>query len=92
LRAYNNVAVLNGDRTRLFAIGQSAGGSLALTLVRRLISIGRKHEVKGIASVVPFVAHPEHILARYLNRYHSFDSLEGFPVTKKHAINIFFGE
>lgn len=92
LEAYNNAVALNGDRTRFFTIGQSAGGSLALTLVRRLATLGRNHEVKGIASIVPFVAHPKYVPAQYLDKYRSFDGSEGFPVTTKHAMNVFFGQ
>lgn len=91
LKAYNNATALNGDRTRFFTIGQSAGGSLALTLVRRLINIGRNNEVKGIASIVPFFVHPKHIPGQYLDKYRSFHELEGSPVTTKDAMSRFYG-
>ncbi|KAF7177439.1 hypothetical protein CNMCM7691_005692 [Aspergillus felis] len=53
--AYNNASTLNGDCGCYFTVGQSAGGSLALAVARRLIVLGRKHEVKGIAAIAPVV-------------------------------------
>lgn len=82
---------MSGDREKFFTIGQSAGGSLALTLVRRLIAIGRKHEVKGIAAIIPFGIHPESIPSQYKERYRSFDECAESPVSTKQGMKLFYG-
>lgn len=90
-QAYNNASTLNGDRGRYFTVGQSAGGNIALAVVRRLIVLGRKHEVKGIAAIVPFVVHPDGVPSRYKTQYRAFDELVDGPVLTKRAMNQFYG-
>ncbi|KAE8312090.1 lipase/esteras-like protein [Aspergillus transmontanensis] len=88
--AYNNATYLNGDRTRYFTIGQSAGGTIALAVVRRLVSLGRERGVRGIAAIVPFVVHPEAVPARYVDRYRAFEEFGDGPVNTKQAMNLFY--
>ncbi|GFF99700.1 lipase/esteras-like protein [Aspergillus udagawae] len=88
--AYNNASTLNGDRGRYFTVGQSAGGTLALAVARRLIVLGRKHEVKGIAAIVPFVVHPDGVPSRYMAQYRAFDELGDGPVNTKQAMTHFY--
>ncbi|KAJ6780697.1 hypothetical protein PWT90_09067 [Aphanocladium album] len=90
--AYNNATDLKGDRDNYFTIGQSAGGSLALSVVRRLVALKREHEVKGIAALVPFSVHPRAVPARFSDRYQSFFELENSPVNTKEAMTIFYGK
>ncbi|KAF3384573.1 Versiconal hemiacetal acetate esterase [Penicillium rolfsii] len=87
--AYTNAPALNGDRKRYFIVGQSAGGTLVLTLMRRLISLGRKDEVKGIAAIVPFALHPDAVPSRYVEQYRSFEENADSPVSTKEAMNHF---
>ncbi|KAL2839404.1 lipase/esterase-like protein [Aspergillus pseudoustus] len=88
--AYNNASSLNGDCGRFFTIGQSAGGNLALAVARRLIVLGRKHEVKGTAAIAPFVVHPDGVPLRYKNQYRSFDELGDGPINTKQAMTQFY--
>jgi versiconal hemiacetal acetate esterase len=88
--AYNNASTLNGDRGCYFTVGQSAGGSLALALARRLIVLGRKHEVKGIAAIAPFVVHPDGVPSRYTTQYRAFDELGDGPIITKQAMTHFY--
>lgn len=89
-QAYNNASTLNGDRERYFTVGQSAGGSLALVVARRLIVLGRKHEVKGIAAIAPFVVHPDGVPSRYMTQYRAFDELGDGPINTKQAMTHFY--
>ncbi|KAL5360716.1 lipase/esterase-like protein [Aspergillus floccosus] len=88
--AYMNATALNGDRERYFLVGQSAGGTLALALMRRLISLGRKDEVKSIAAIVPFALHPEAVPSCYVDRYRSFEECGDGPVNTKQAMSLFY--
>jgi versiconal hemiacetal acetate esterase len=90
-QAYNNASTFNGDRRRYFTVGQSAGGNLALAVVRRLIVLGRKHEVKGVAAIVPFVVHPDGVPLRYKTQYRAFDELGDGPINTKQAMTQFYG-
>jgi versiconal hemiacetal acetate esterase len=87
-----NAPALNGDRERYFVIGQSAGGSLVLTLMRRLISLGRKDEVKGVAAIVPFALRPDAVPSRYVDRYRAFEECVDSPVSTKETMSRFHGE
>ncbi|OQE12810.1 hypothetical protein PENFLA_c062G07428 [Penicillium flavigenum] len=87
--AYMNAPALNGDRERYFVIGQSAGGSLVLTLMRRLILLGRKDEVKGVAAIVPFALRPDAVPSRYVDRYRAFEECADSPVSTKETMSRF---
>ncbi|GAB1201065.1 hypothetical protein APSETT444_010452 [Aspergillus pseudonomiae] len=88
--AYNNATYLSGDQTRYFTIGQSAGGTIALAVVRRLVSLGRECEVRGIAAIVPFVVHPEAVPARYVDRYRAFEEFGDGPVNTGQAMSLLY--
>ncbi|KAB8067520.1 lipase/esteras-like protein [Aspergillus leporis] len=85
--AYMNATALNGDRKRYFVAGQSAGGALVLTLMRRLISLGRRDEVNGVAAIVPFALHPDAVPSRYVDRYRAFEECADGPVNTKQAMS-----
>ncbi|KAJ5862332.1 hypothetical protein N7455_006400 [Penicillium solitum] len=85
--AYMNAPALNGDRGRYFVVGQSAGGTLVLTLMRRLISLGRRDEVTGVAAIVPFALHPDAVPSRYVDRYRAFEECADGPVNTKQAMS-----
>lgn len=88
--AFSNAFVWNGDYTRYFSIGQSAGGNLALALGNKLVALGRKAEIKGIAAVVPIVVHPAHVPSRHEDSYRSFYDCADAPANTASAMNIFF--
>jgi versiconal hemiacetal acetate esterase len=90
-QAYNNASTLNGDCEKYFTVGQSAGGNLALAVARRLIVLGRKNEVKGIAAIAPFVVHPDGVPSCYKTQYRSFDELGDGPINTKQAMTQFYG-
>jgi versiconal hemiacetal acetate esterase len=60
-------------------------------VARRLIVLGRKHEVKGIAAIAPFVVHPDGVPLRYKTQYRSFDELGDGPINTKQAMTQFYG-
>jgi versiconal hemiacetal acetate esterase len=87
-----NATALNGDRKKYFVAGQSAGGALVLTLMRRLIFLGRRDEVKGVAAIVPFALHPDAVPSRYVDRYRAFEECADGPVNTKQAMSRLYGE
>ncbi len=90
-QAYTNATNLNGDCEKYFAIGQSAGGSLALSVVRQLVVLKRKHEIKGVAAIVPFTIHPNAVPRRFLDSYRSYNELKNSPVNTREAMDVFYG-
>jgi hypothetical protein len=60
--------------------------------MRRLISLGRRDEVKGVAAIVPFALHPDAVPSRYVDRYRAFEECADGPVSTKQAISRLYGE
>jgi len=80
-QAYENAASLGGDKTKVFTIGASAGGGLALTTADQLIKAGKGSQLAGIVAMVPVTAHPESIPAAYKSEYTSYqDNASGVPM------------
>lgn len=91
LQVCNNVDKLNGDITRVFAIGGSAGGSLALCVTDQLIKAGQKELVKGVVAMAPVAAHPESIPKEYASEYTAYEeNATGVPVIDADSMRIFF--
>ncbi|KAJ5939052.1 hypothetical protein N7466_002186 [Penicillium verhagenii] len=88
--AWNNASMLNGDRARYFAIGQSAGGHLALALVNKLVALDRKIEIRGVAALAPITTHPAGVPSKYKDKYQSFTDCADAPLNTAFAMNTFF--
>ncbi|KAF7942795.1 uncharacterized protein EAE97_006249 [Botrytis byssoidea] len=55
--AYKHASELNSSQSKLFTIGASAGGGLALTVAHDLIAAGKRSQIKGVVAMVPIAAH-----------------------------------
>ncbi|OGE47619.1 hypothetical protein PENARI_c040G05369 [Penicillium arizonense] len=58
---------------RVVSPNDTIGGALVLTLTRRLISLGRRDDVKDVAAIVSFALHPDAVPSRYIDRYRAFE-------------------
>lgn len=90
-QAWKNASTFNGDPARYFAIGQSAGGHLALALTNKLVTLGRKAEIRGVAALAPITTHPAHVPSKYVDKYQSFNDFAEAPLNTAHSMKTFFG-
>ncbi|KAJ6001086.1 hypothetical protein N7481_001495 [Penicillium waksmanii] len=67
--AWKNVSGLGGDQTRLFTIGGSAGGNLAISVV--LKTLDQEINVTGIVAIVPVTVHPDGVPSKHRSAYKS---------------------
>ncbi|CAI7575036.1 unnamed protein product [Penicillium pancosmium] len=88
--AMNNASTFNGDAARYFAVGQSAGGHLALALTNMLIALGRKAEIRGVAALAPITTHPAHIPSEHVEKFKSFNDCAEAPLNTAYAMKTFF--
>jgi versiconal hemiacetal acetate esterase len=83
--------MLNGDQARYYAVGQSAGGHLALALANKLVALGRKADIRGVAALAPITTHPARVPSKYEDKYRSFTDCADAPLNTAFAMNTFFG-
>ncbi|TGO92249.1 hypothetical protein BPOR_0007g00330 [Botrytis porri] len=90
--AFKHASELNSSPSKLFTIGGSAGGGLALTVAHDLIAKGKGSQIKGIVAMVPVAAHPSSIPASYENYYRSYEeNAHDVPVIDADTMDTFFG-
>ncbi|KAJ5454894.1 uncharacterized protein N7458_005850 [Penicillium daleae] len=87
--AWKNVSGLGGDQTRLFTIGGSAGGNLAISVV--LKTLDQEINVTGIVAIVPVTVHPDGVPSKHRSAYKSYAESVATPVINKTTMDIFFG-
>ncbi|KAJ5126433.1 lipase/esterase-like protein [Penicillium atrosanguineum] len=84
-----NASLFDGDRSRYFTIGQSAGGNLALATAHLLIDQGRRSEIKGVAALVPLAVHPKNIPSHHESSHRSYQECANGPVNTANAMATF---
>ncbi|ETN39972.1 uncharacterized protein HMPREF1541_06199 [Cyphellophora europaea CBS 101466] len=92
--AYGNASVFGGDRSKLFTIGTSAGGGLALA-ISRMTLLGQsslpKDAVKGVVALAPVTMYPAKVPKKWAHRYLSyFENGEDVPIINRSAIDELF--
>ncbi|KAL4802217.1 Alpha/Beta hydrolase protein [Aspergillus unguis] len=91
--AYANAPSFGGDAERLYTIGSSAGGTLAL-LAAREIMLGRSkvpgNSLRGVVTVGPVTVHPDNVPSQFQADYKSYtDFGEGAPVITRATMTSF---
>jgi versiconal hemiacetal acetate esterase len=87
-----NASYLNTTPSKVFAIGGSSGGGLALGVALRLIDTGLGETVKGIVSLVPVTIHPDACPERLKSEFTSYNENAEYTVNTKSAMRAFFGK
>ncbi|KAA8573776.1 hypothetical protein MFRU_001g03030 [Monilinia fructicola] len=89
--AWKHASDLGAAPARVFTIGSSAGGGLALTVANDLIAAGKRDLVQGIVAMVPVAAHPLSVPAAYRAHYRSYDeNASGVPIIDRAVMDTFF--
>ncbi|OBT45157.1 hypothetical protein VE00_04316 [Pseudogymnoascus sp. WSF 3629] len=81
---------LGGDPKKLFCIGGSAGGNLALSVALRAIEL--KMSVAGVAAMVPVTVHPDAVPPQHKSLYTSYAEFTNTPIINTSSMNTFYGE
>jgi versiconal hemiacetal acetate esterase len=90
-QVWQNAKSIGGDQSKIFTIGASAGGGLALTVTDQIIKANKGIKVRGIVAMVPVAAHPESIPSEYKDQYTAYDeNASGVPVIDAESMRIFF--
>lgn len=92
--AHDNAASIGGDANKMFTIGGSAGGGLALQIANAVVKDSSlKSSIKGVAAMVPMTVHPENVPGKYQDQYKSYtENAEGVPVIDKAVMYTFINE
>jgi len=69
--AHENAASLGADPDKIFTIGGSAGGGLALMIANECAKKG-EDTVKGIVAIVPVALHPKTVPEKYKSMYTAY--------------------
>lgn len=81
------------DLTKVFTIGGSAGGGLALAVACKLIDQGRRDALKGVVALNPVTVHPNVALQNYTGRHTSYEECGvGMPVVERKTLEVMFSE
>ncbi|KAK4495235.1 hypothetical protein PRZ48_013564 [Zasmidium cellare] len=90
--AHTNASTFHGDPSKIYTIGGSAGGGLALSIANAVLQDpALKSSLKGIVAIVPATAHWETVPQKYKDKYHSYKENEkGTPIIDKESMEIFY--
>ena len=87
-----NASSFKGDANKIYTIGGSAGGALALQIALQVIKDPKlKPSLKGIAAMVPCTSHWDSIPEKYKSKYTAYtDNGVDAPVIDKESMQIFY--
>ncbi|KAK4244015.1 Alpha/Beta hydrolase protein [Corynascus novoguineensis] len=87
----DNIGSLNGDPAKLFVIGASVGGGLALSVALKHIERGGRGNVAGIVALAPITMHPEHVMDEFRPDYTAYEENAEGPLINRAAMYVFNG-
>jgi len=90
--ARKNASELGGDQSKIFTIGNSAGGNLAITTTNKLVEDSSTRDyVRGVVANVPVTIHPDHVPAEYKSMYKSYgECATDTPMIDASSMHTFF--
>jgi versiconal hemiacetal acetate esterase len=89
-QAWKSAASLGADPNHVFAIGESAGGCLALAVTNALIAKGDRKKVQGVVALCPVTTHPHSVPATHKDIYNSrIENGSGVPVISSAVLDTF---
>jgi len=90
--AVENASKINGDPNKVYTVGGSAGGGLALSVANQVLRDDKlKKSLKGIAAMVPVTTHWDNIPEKYKSKYNAYkENAQGAPVIDTESMDIFY--
>lgn len=90
--AHDNASSLGGDANKMYTIGGSAGGGLALQICNAVLKdASLKSSMKGVAAMVPTTSHPDHVPDKYKSMYKSYtENAKDVPIIDRNSMDIFY--
>ncbi|KAK5080784.1 Telomerase-binding protein [Exophiala xenobiotica] len=90
--AHDNAGSIGGDAKKMYTIGGSAGGALALQICNAVLKDpSLKDSMKGVAAMVPCTSHPDNVPDKYKPKYKSYtENAEGVPIIDRKSMEIFY--
>lgn len=90
--AHDNASSIGGDANRMYTIGGSAGGALALQIANAVLKDSSlKDSMKGVAAMVPCTVHPDNVPEQYKASYTAYnDNKSGVPIIDRNSMEIFY--
>lgn len=90
--AHDNASSIGGDSNRMYTIGGSAGGGLALEICNAVLKDSAlKSSIKGVVAMVPITVHPDNVPEKYKSLYKAYDeNKSGVPIIDRNSMEIFF--
>ncbi|KAK5712621.1 hypothetical protein LTR17_017874 [Elasticomyces elasticus] len=90
--AHKNASSFHGDPSKIYTIGGSAGGGLALQVANQVLRDSvLKSSLKGIIALVPLTLHKDHVPEKYKDMYTSYkDNAKGTPIIDGESMKIFY--
>lgn len=92
IEAVDNASKINGDPNKIYTIGGSAGGALALQITNQVLRDPKlKKTIKGIVAMVPLTCHWDNVPSKYASMYKSYEeNAKDAPVIDKESMEIFY--
>lgn len=89
--AHDNADSIGGNAKKIYTIGGSAGGALAIQIANAVLKDpSLKDSIKGIAAMVPIVVDPNNVPEKYKSQHTSNkDNGKGVPVIDANSMDIF---
>ena len=90
--AHDNASSIGGDANKMYTIGGSAGGALALQIANAVLKDpSLKSSIKGIAAMVPATINPDHVPDKYKSSYKSYtENAKDVPIIDRNSMEIFY--
>ena len=90
--AHDNGNSIGGDPKKMYTIGGSAGGALALQICNAVLKDNSlKDSIQGVIAMVPATTHPDNIPDKYKPMHKSYDeNKEGVPIIDRNSMDIFY--
>ena len=87
-----NASSFKGDANKMYTIGGSAGGGLALQVALQVIKDPTlKPSLKGIAAQVPFTTHWDNVPEKYQSKYTAYtENAKDVPVIDKDSMEVIY--
>ncbi|KAF5623083.1 sterigmatocystin biosynthesis lipase esterase STCI [Fusarium sp. NRRL 52700] len=88
--AFNNAETIGGNRSKMFTIGTSAGGCLALAVTRKVVLGQTKlptDAITGVVALCPVAFHPRNVPAKFQAKHSSYkEHKDNVPIVDEESL------